>query len=203
MSHVMSLMKKMLSLSLGFVVLATIVVLVTGGTVGAQVPSVPVRVTNTPSVNVNSTPTTPVYVDADRPARSGFNASCFTGDVDPDFGQAQCSLLTIPAGRQVVIESISCQASLVAGEGPGDAQLVLPNTPFGGGATQNVSHLLALSKQAGDATFDIWRMTTPLRAYASAPDGGSVGIFVFFRANHSPAVPQGLFCAVSGYPVGQ
>jgi hypothetical protein len=101
-----------------------------------------------------------------------------------------------------VIESVSCQAELVAGEGPGDVQLIVPNVPFGGGAVTNVSHLLAFSKQAGNSSVDIWRMTTPLRAYGAAA-GGDVGVFVFFRANPSPTQSQGAICAISGYEVGQ
>jgi hypothetical protein len=159
-------------------------------------------VTNTPSVNVNSTPTTPVYVDADRPARNGFNASCFTGTIDPVSGQAQCQLFTVPENRQAVIESISCSAILGPGEGPGDVQLILPSPPLGGGPAQNVSHLLALTKQVSDPALDIWAMTSPLRAYASNP-AGATGVFIFFRANPDPAVPKGLNCAVSGYLVGQ
>ncbi len=44
-------------------------------------------------------------VDADRPARNGFNSSCFTGNVDPVYCQASCALFTIPAGREAVIET--------------------------------------------------------------------------------------------------
>jgi len=71
-------------------------------------------------------PTVPVTL----PAQQGFNVSCFTGDIDPVSGQAQCSLLTIPAGRSVVLETISCQAVLAAGQGPADVQLIVPNTPL-------------------------------------------------------------------------
>jgi hypothetical protein len=173
---------------------------VTGTVAVSSLPAV--TLSGTPAVNLNSTANTPVYVDADRSARNGFNASCATGPLDSS-GQAQCLLLTIPEGRKVVIESVSCQASLAAGQGPGDVQLILPNVPFGGGATTNVSHLLALSKQAGDASVDIWRMTTPLRAYASAPTSGSVGVFLFFRANPTSPQPQGILCAISGYAIGQ
>jgi hypothetical protein len=148
----------------------------------------PVRITN---------PTVPVTL----PAQQGFNVSCFTGNIDPVSGQAQCSLLTIPAGRSVVIETISCQAVLVAGQGPGDVQLIVPNTPLAPGGPGQVSHLLALSKQAGDSSIDVWRMTTPLRAYGSAPAAGSVDVYAFFRANPAPQ-PQSMICTASGYLVG-
>jgi len=149
---------------------------------------VPVHITN---------PTVPVTL----PAQQGFNVSCFTGDIDPVSGQAQCSLLTIPAGRSVVIETISCQAVLAAGQGPADVQLIVPNTPLAPGGPGQVSHLLALSKQAGDSSIEVWRMTTPLRAYGSAPAAGAVGVFAFFRANPAPQ-PQSMTCTLSGYLVG-
>jgi len=172
------------------------------GTVGVS--SMPaVQLSGTPTVNLNTAPAAPLYVDAERPARNGFNASCFTGNVDPTYGQASCTLFSIPAGRQIVIETISCQAELYANEGPGDVQLIVPNPPLGGGAPVNVSHLLALTKQASTSSLDIWRMTTPLRAYASAPAQGSVNVGVFFRANPASPNPQGLSCTVSGYMVGQ
>lgn len=162
-----------------------------------------VQLSGTSPVSFSNTATTPLYVDVDASARQGFNAECFTGNVDPINGQASCSLLTIPAGRQIVIESVSCQAELFAGEGPGDVQLIVPNAPLGGGAPVNVHHRLTLTKQAGDATLDIWAMTTPFRVYGGAPSGGSVGVGVFFRANPARPAPQDMFCHVSGYLVGQ
>lgn len=161
-----------------------------------------VSISGTPTVGVNTTSTTPIFVDADRPARDGFNSSCFTGNVDPMFGQASCTLFTIPPGREVVIETISCQAELYAGDGPGDVQMIVPSPPVAG-TPDHVSHLLTLTKQAGNSAVDIWRMTTQLRAYGSAPAGGSVDIGLFFRADPSRPNPQGISCTISGYLVGQ
>lgn len=211
---------KCLSLTAGLVALATTLVLIKPGSADAAAtpPAIPVNVVNTPlpvqgsvnanitgtpTVKLNTTPTTPLYVDAERPARNGFNVSCFTGNVDSVNGQAACSLLSIPAGRQVVIETISCQAELFAGEGPGDVQLIVPNTPFTAGGPDHVSHLLTLTKQASTPSLDIWRMTTPLRAYGSAPAQGSVNVGVFFRANPASPGPQDMSCTISGYLVGQ
>jgi hypothetical protein len=173
------------------------------GTVGVS--SLPaVQLSGTSPVSLSNTATTPIYVDADRAARSGFNAECFTGNVDTTAGQAQCALFNIPEGRQVVIESVSCQAELFAGEGPGDVQLIVPNVPLGGGGLTNVHHRLTLTKQAGDSTLDIWAMTTAFRVYGSSPTGfGDQGVYVFFRANPASPPPQGIFCHVSGYLVGQ
>ena len=217
-----------LSKASGAAVLTATLVLMGAGAAIAAPPALPVSIVNTPlpvqgnvtgtvavsslpavqlsgtsTVKLNTTPLAPAYVDTDRPARNGFNVSCFTGNVDPVYGQAACTLLSIPAGRQVVLETISCQAVLVGGDGPGDVQLIVPNTPFTPGGPDHVSHLLALSKQASGNGLDIWRTTTPLRAYESAPAQGSVDIGLFFRANYSPSVTQGISCTVSGYLVGQ
>jgi hypothetical protein len=178
----------------------------------AAAPALPVAVTNTPTVNahitnssigVGNTSDNPLFVDTGSTARNGFNASCFTGNVDATYGQASCVLLTVPAGRQVVIETVSCQAEVTTGTGPADVQLIVPNAPLGGGATTNVSHLLTLSRQAGDAALEIWRTTTSLRAYAASPATGAAGIGVFFRATYSPSEPVGMVCAISGYMAGQ
>jgi hypothetical protein len=174
---------------------------VTGAVGVTSLPAV--QLSGTPAVSLNTTPATPLYVDADRPARNGFNTSCFTGNVDSINGQASCSLLTIPAGRQVVIETISCQAELYTGQGPGDVQLIVPNSPFSAGGPDHVSHLLTLTKQSSSSSLDIWRMTSPLRAYAGAPSGGSVDVGLFFRANPASPPPQDMTCTISGYLVGQ
>ena len=89
-----------------------------------------------------------MYVDTTRSARNGSNVTCNTPAIDPISGQSACTLLTIPAGRQIVIKTVSCQAELPAGEGPGDVQLIVPNTPFPGTSVDHVSHLLELSKRA-------------------------------------------------------
>jgi hypothetical protein len=220
-----------LSQTLGLVLLATTLVLINTGSAGAATtPAIPVNVANTPlpvqgsvnatvtgtvgvsslpavqlsgtpTVKLNNTPTTPVYVDVDRAARNGFNVSCVTPNVDAS-GQAACTLLAIPAGRQVVIETISCQAELYAGEGPADAQLIVPNTPFTSGGPDHVSHLLTLTKQASTPSLDIWRMTTPLRAYGSATASASQNVGVFFRANPASPGPQDMTCTISGYMLG-
>jgi hypothetical protein len=141
------------------------------------------------------------HADSDNAAQTGFNATCFTSNVDATYGQASCTLLEIPVGRQVVIETVSCQAEVATGQGPGDVQLVLPNVPLGGGAPVNTSHMLTLTRQAGDASLEIWRTTTSLRAYAASPATGSTSIGIFFRSTYSPSVPVGMVCSISGYMV--
>jgi hypothetical protein len=160
-----------------------------------------VQLSGVSPVSLSNTATSPIYADIDRAARNGFNAEC-NGTIDAS-GQTQCALFSIPEGSQVVIESVSCSAELAAGQGPGDTQLVVPNVPLGGGALSYVHHFLALSKQGGNGSIDIWAMTTPFRVYASSPTGyGDQPVFAFFRANPG-SVNQGIFCHVSGYLVGQ
>jgi hypothetical protein len=84
-----------------------------------------------------------------------------------------------------------------------DVQLIVPNTPFTPGGPDHVSHLLTLTKQSSSPSLDIWRMTTPLKAYGSAPAQGSVDIGLFFRANPASPNPQGITCTLSGYMVSQ
>jgi hypothetical protein len=54
-------------------------------TVNANIGTPTVNINGTPTVNVNSSATAPVYVDTEG-ARKAFNASCFTGNVDPVYG---------------------------------------------------------------------------------------------------------------------
>jgi hypothetical protein len=116
----------------------------------------------------------------------------------------QCALFSIPEGSQVVIETLSCQAELVAGDGPGDVQLVVPNVPLGGGALTYVHHRPTLTKQASGNGVDIWASMSPMRVYGSSPTGyGDQPVFAFFRANYTATQSQGIFCHVSGYVVGQ
>jgi hypothetical protein len=244
----MSPLRKILSLSIGLVVLGTLLIVINTGTGSAQsvhlnsmapmttIPAIPVTVANTPlpvtgnvnatitgtpTVNVNSlpavqlsgtpavslntSPTSPLYVDADRPARNSFTASCFTDNYDSSSGQASCTIFTIPASRQVVIESVACTAETAAGQGPAQADLIIPNVPYGGAPTSALGYYfpLAMTKQTNRASgVDIWAITNQFRAYGAAPTGGSVDIGVFFRAslpNLNP--PQGMNCTISGYVV--
>jgi hypothetical protein len=194
----------------GIAIAAAVSAVLAAGTVVAA-PAIPVTVTNVPSVNahitdasvaVRNSGASPLYVDTDSSARTNFNASCNTPNVDSTYGQASCTLLTIPAGRQIVIETVSCQAEAATGSGPADVQLIVPNAPLAGGAIQNVSHLLTLSRQAGDSTLEIWRMTTALRAYGRSPDSGTVSVGLFYRSNYVANTPVSIVCAISGYMIG-
>lgn len=230
--------KKILSLSLGLLVLATVAVLITTGTVGAQslrlnpiaaappTPSLPVTVVNTPlpvtgtvnanigtpSVNINGTPTVnanvttsptaPLYVDTDRPERNGFNASCYTPAVDDVYGQASCTLFQVPAGREMVIESVACNAFLVTGNIPGQADIVTANVSAGPLPDPGeVLFPIALSKTGSQNGLDLYQIMTPFKIYASSPADGAISIGIFYRTNPSSSYPQALSCSVAGHIV--
>jgi hypothetical protein len=74
---------------------------------------------------------------------------------------------------------------------------------LGGGSITSVSHVITLQRQDGDANLEIWRTTTPLRAYSSSPAAGTVDIGLFFRSTYMANVPVDISCAISGYMVGQ
>lgn len=167
--------KRSLSLIVGLVVLAAAAILITTTKVAA-------------------------HVDADRSARNTFDASCFTNNYDSTSGQASCTIFTIPADSQVVIETVACTAEVAAGQGPAQADLIIPNN------LTNYLFPLAMTKQTNATTtgVDIWAITNQIRAYGNSQQGGTTSIGVFFRAslpNLSP--PQGMNCTIAGYVVQQ
>ena len=167
-----------------------------------------VQLSGTPTVNLSTSSSNPLYVDADRSARNSFSASCDTSNYDPTAGQASCTIFTIPAGRQVVIESVACTAEVAAGQGIGQADLIVPNIPFGAGAGSGAvpNYVpLAMTRQTLNTSgsgVDIWALSNQLKLYGAAPSYGSVDIGVYFRAsfpNLNP--PQGMNCVINGYMV--
>jgi hypothetical protein len=173
-------------------------------TVNANVGTPSVNILGTPNVNANvtTTPTTPLYVDTDTPARNGFDVSCGTDPVDPTYGQASCTLFQIPAGREVVIESLACDAFLVTGNMPGQADLVVGNEsvgPFPSGA--EVLYPIALNKTGSQNGLDLYQIMTPFRVYASSPAGGAISVGLFYRTNPSSTYGQAFYCAVTGHIV--
>ena len=172
------------------------------GTPTVNVNSLPaVQLSGTPTVNINSSQTAPVYVDTDRPERNGFNASCNTDPVDSTYGQASCTLFTIPAGREVVIESVACNAFLTVGNVPGQADIIVANYsagPFPSG--QGVYFPIALTKTTS-SSLDEYQFMGTFRMYASSPPDGAVGVGIFYRTNFSASYPQAFSCSVAGHMV--
>ena len=91
------------------------------GTVDANITNTPtVAFSGTPAVTVSSTASTPVFVDANGPARSPAFGSCL---VSPDnFGNAGCNLTinsttvtTVPSGEVLVTDTVSVLIGLATG----------------------------------------------------------------------------------------
>jgi len=138
-------LKRSLSLALGLVVLATVAILITTGTVGASprvtsinaappTPSIPVNVTNTPlpvqgtvaisnspNVTLSNTSATPLYVrDVDSSPLQPFMAWCSLDAFNPPGGNfPSCVFAPVPpAGKRFVIETISADLELSSGSKP-------------------------------------------------------------------------------------
>jgi hypothetical protein len=175
------------------------------GTPTVNVASLPaVQLSGTPAVSFTNTANTPIYVDTDRAARHSFDASCDTG-YDSTSGQGQCQIFTIPPGAQIVVETVACTAEVPTGQGVGQADLIVPNIPYGGdpGSAAQYYFNLAMTNQTGSSngsSVDIWGLTNQVHIYGGAPTGGSVGVFAFYRGSAS-ALPQGMNCNIAGYVV--
>jgi hypothetical protein len=176
-------------------------------------PALPVTVVNVPSVNVanqvsvsgsvgvTNTKVAPLFVDTGNSARAAFAATC-TAKYDSS-GVATCALGSAPAGQILVIETISCNASLVNAAAP-DNLLQLPvllgfDAPALGGGTSSLIHQLVLTHWLGIAD-----STPPLDYYAlSATAVRITGTNVVVQAQTQPPQPAttGLTCAISGYAV--
>jgi hypothetical protein len=193
--------------------------------------SIPVTVVNTPSVtvanpvtvtgtvnatgtvNVNSGKANPVFVDTDVNARNAIGASCdATFDAN---GHAICPLSTtypatplVPAGRTLVIETLTCAASVNGAGTPYTygqlpVQLVMAAPPNGA----NFYHWFLLTRYLsltnGSPQLDYYRLTSPTRMYAASVNGGSTDVYVDAQIGPSTANVGGVSCSISGYLVAQ
>jgi hypothetical protein len=73
--------------------------------------SLPVRVTNTPTVTVGNTSATPLPVrNLDHPARQPFAQECFT--ITSNSLEVDCFLGSVPSGKRWVIETVSAHITV-------------------------------------------------------------------------------------------
>jgi hypothetical protein len=182
-------------------------------------PSIPVTVVNTPTVNANVTNATvgvsnssaaPLFVTTQGAAASGVGSSC---DVNlaasgSTTGTLQCQLSTVPAGKVLVIETLTCFALVV--DGTPFSTLVLttgsPNPLLPAvGPLSTLNHFLPLTRQAsGDyGSLNAYGLISPVRIYAFGPtaaNGGTVPIYVFGSVGY-PAINgnPSLGCTMSGH----
>lgn len=201
-----------------------IALLALAGHAGAA-PAIPVTVVNTPSVsvanpvsvtgtvNVNSAKASPLFVDTDNPTRAAIGASCdatFDGT-----GHATCALSTtypatplVPAGHTLVIETVTCSASINAAGSPYTygqlpVQLIMGAPPTGANFYHWFLMTRYLSLTGGSPQLDYYRLTSPTKMYAASVNGGSTNVYVDAQIGPSTANIGGVSCSVSGYLVAQ
>jgi hypothetical protein len=177
-------------------------------TAAAAAASIPVTVVNpslpvTGTVGVATGKTNPLFVDTDASARSAFTASC-TAPYDSS-GIATCTLAAVPTGQAAVIETVSCNASLVQANPP-DALLQLPvllgfTGPVLGGGTQGQIHELVLTHWLG-----LPNSNPPLDYYALGAAqvritavAGNTPLLVQAQVGGAQPASASLSCTVSGH----
>lgn len=148
-----------------------------------------VSVSNQPTVKIGNNALTPVAVrDVDNPARHPFQ---FMGTMSKNDGNSQSvSQITVPAGKQLVIETVTVQVFVPAG------QKVLAKIGMVGGGNF-AEHKLMLTPQ-GSFNFDLedyFAATESVRLYA---DQGSA-IAVNLTRSGSDVNLWGGSYTVSGY----
>jgi hypothetical protein len=160
-----------------------------------------VTLSGTSAVSFSNTSSTPLFVDTGDTTRSGIGASC-----DSSFdsaGFAQCVIATVPAGQILVIETITCSASVATGSQIVPIVLNMGGTPIGGGAPISLNHRLLLTRSATNGSLDYYGITTPVRMYAAGGTDGSTNVSVFVGVGTSTANVGDLGCAISGHIVNR
>jgi hypothetical protein len=172
------------------------------GTVNAHITNAIVPISGTvavsslPAVGISNTSSTPLFVDTGDSARAGIGAAC---DANYDgSGVAQCTLATVPVGQILVIETITCGASVATGSAVLPIRLAMGAQPIGGGAPFYVFHRLVLTKTDTLSGLDDYGITTPVRMYVA----GGTGVSVNSSITSSAGVGS-LACAISGHMAAQ
>jgi hypothetical protein len=183
----------------------------------ARAAPTPVNVMNTPTVQANVTngsiavrnnAANPLHVDTGSAASSGMGSSCYvSGSVD---GQLSCQISTVPQGKILVIETLMCTASVLAGTP--FSQLILtvgaPNPMLpAAGNTSITNHFLPMTRNAsGDLNgLTAFGLISPVRIYAFGPavgNGVEIPIFVMGTVGFpaSPSGPNpGFVCSLAGH----
>jgi hypothetical protein len=185
----------------------------------AQGPSVPVRVTNTPlpvqgavsanitnssvpvsgSVNVSNTQNAPLFAEIESAARAAVGASCDVDFTDPP-SQVSCPLGTVPSGKILVIETVTCRADTSIGGSIGPFTLSVGTPGMGGGAPLPFYYDLALTKTTTiPGAYDMYVLTSQIRVYA-APGTGVAAIGIGEKPINART---GMVCTIAGHLVTQ
>ena len=116
------------------------------GTVAAQQSgSWNVGITGTPNINVGNFPTvqpvsfsnsssTPLFVDTDSPARSAASGQCNASY--SQIGIADCILVTVPAGKILVVDTLSASANVPSGQSVSELELLTQARDVSGAAVE-------------------------------------------------------------------
>jgi hypothetical protein len=160
------------------------------------------------SVAVSNTKAAPLFVDTGESARAAVGGEC-NGNFSA--GVAACTLATVPASQTLVIEMITCRASIVQPSTPFPQLPVLLNVGvpvIGNPATSYfVSHTLLLTPTStltgSSPPFTYFGVMAPMRVYSVSPAAGSTAVGVELHAAGQTDGQGGVVCTFSGYTVIQ
>jgi hypothetical protein len=155
---------------------------------GASTVSGSVSITGTPTVNVATTTNTPVLVrDVDSQARQPFTTGVNIPLGVGIPGNTLVKVLTVPAGKRAVIETVTAEVLV----GPGE-------TPYASITAGDVNFSLALARQGFFDPQDLYIATFPIRLYSDTdvnvrflrlPAGSPDAIAAFTIAGYFVNVP--------------
>lgn len=155
-------------------VLALALVVLNTSPVHAQA-SLPVRVTNTPTVTVGNTSATPLPVrNLDHPARQPFAQECFT--ITSNSLEVDCLLGSVPSGKRWVIETVSAHITVDPPVTPYAVDLQLQGP---GLATDNF--LLAHAQGKDSLARDVYVVSQQVGLYA---DSGNAPVLVIHTSGN-------------------
>jgi hypothetical protein len=158
---------------------------------------------------VQNTSASPLFVRAPAAPTNGMGSYCdirqAPGATD---GTLQCQVSVVPAGKVLVIETLTCFAQVVDGTPFNGLVLTVgapnPQLPAAGNLA-TLNHFIPLSRNAnGDyGGINAYSMISPVRIYAYGGDpatGGDVPIYVFGGVGTNPTntLPS-LGCTISGH----
>jgi hypothetical protein len=168
--------------------------IVTGTVTVANTPSspVPVQQEGTATVNVSNTslPVTGTVTtkSGDNPAFQPISADC---GIDAVEGVAECNIYEVPAGKELVVTSVSVKATLPTGQAPQDVDF---EHRVGGGDTPFFVPVSEVGSNANNAT---WQGGLATQFYADPGTGLS-----FSEVADNPSISGGMVAAsIDGYLV--
>lgn len=151
-----------------------------------------------PVANVSNTPKAPLFTEMESAARSAVGASCDVHFTNPPT-QVSCKLGTVPAGKILVIETVTCRANTSIGASIGPFTLSV-GTPGIGGGLLPLYYDLALTKTTTiPGAYDMYAITSPIRVYASS----GTGVAVIGTGEKPTNAITGMVCTIAGHLVNK